>query len=135
VFFNFIILLFSLTARALDLGPHLRVDEKSFRPLEITAGKILILTRSQCSFCEQQLKKLDCFNKNEVVILFDKGDEETWKKNHKIGKIPFPVYLTTKESLSLFKKTPVYPTTLVFKEKNILRLEGVKDCSVIQNYR
>lgn len=113
--------------RAQSLGPHLRLDKKEFVDIELKESQVFVLTRSGCSFCQQQLKSFSCFRQEDVIVLFD-GTEEEWKKEQRRHLNPYQNYLVTIKSRDLFKKKTVYPTSLRYKKRKILRYEGVRDC-------
>jgi len=127
VFFSLLLLFINFTlAETLDLGPHLRVDKKTFRDLKIPRNKILLLVSPQCSFCKIQLKKLDCLNKKDLIVLVDKSDGQDL---HRL-QIPegFPVFLTTEKSLEYFKENLVYPMGLIPTNSGLKIFRGLKEC-------
>jgi len=130
VFFSILLLINFAYAEALNLGPHLRVDIKSFEDLKIPQNKIVLLITPQCSYCKIQLKDLDCLDKNDVYILLDKSDERDLPKL----KIPsgLAIFLTTRKSLVQFNNDPVYPMGFVRTANGIKHFKGLKECKVLK---
>ena len=127
VFFSLTLLFLSMFVGAHSLGPHFRLDQKAFENITLDPDGIIVLTRAGCAFCEEQLKKLECFPKEKIIILFN-GTEDEWKVYRRKKPNSFKSYLSANQSLKLFKANPVYPSSLRYKTKKILRFEGVKPC-------
>ena len=130
MFFSFLLLISFAYASILDLGPHYRPRDKSFGPLHIPDGKVVILITPECSFCKIQIKKLNCLKPEDVILLLDGEDERGLTKL----KVPpdIPVYLTTKKSLELFGKQLIYPSGFVKKEKTLEVFQGAQECEFLK---
>lgn len=129
MFFSLLVLLSFAHADVLNLGPHLRIDKKSFYDLKLSGNKVVFLITPHCSYCKVQMTKLDCLNSNDVFVLVDKSDGRGLSKL----KIPpsIPTFLTTRRSLEQFHDDIVYPMGFIKISNKIIHFKGVQECELL----